>query len=50
MHSSGPRSEFGSLWHANLCGPWARFETFRSALWKPDEIPDVVERLVIGGA
>lgn len=48
MHSSGPCSDFGSLWHANLCGPWARFETFRSALWKPDDIPDVVERLVIG--
>jgi acyl-homoserine lactone acylase PvdQ len=49
MHSSGLRSDLGSLWHANLCGPWTRFETFRSALWKPDEIPDVVERLVIGG-
>lgn len=44
-HSSGPRGDLGSLWHANLCEPWSRFETFRSALWKPHEVPDVLERL-----
>lgn len=47
MHSSGPRGDLGSLWHANLCEPWARFETFRSALWKPHEVPDVLERIRI---
>jgi hypothetical protein len=46
-HSSGPRGDKGSVWHANLCGPWTRFETFRSALWRPHEVPDAVERLVV---
>ncbi|HYC00172.1 MAG TPA: penicillin acylase family protein [Candidatus Limnocylindrales bacterium] len=46
-HSSGPSADVGSAFHANLSGPWAKFEYFRSCLWKPNEVPDVVERLVI---
>lgn len=46
-HSSGPSGDPGSAWHANLCGPWARFEYFRSALGPADQVPDPVERLVV---
>jgi len=48
-HSSGPRGDKGSAWHGNLSASWARFEHFRSALWRADEVPDPVERLVIEG-
>ena len=33
---------------AGLSKPWHRFEYFRSALWRADEVPDPVERVVIG--
>ncbi len=46
-HSSGPSGDIGSLFFANLTPAWQRFEYFRSALWKPDEVPNPVERLVI---
>ncbi|RIL05335.1 MAG: hypothetical protein DCC71_10750 [Proteobacteria bacterium] len=46
-HSSGPSGDPGSAWHANLSGPWSRFEMFRSALWKADEVPDALERSVV---
>jgi penicillin amidase len=47
-HSSGPSGDIGSPFFANLSAPWYRFEYFRSALWKPDEVPNVVERVVVG--
>jgi penicillin amidase len=47
-HSSGPSGDPGSAWHANLSAPWSRFELFRSALWRPADVPDAVERVVIG--
>ena len=47
-HSSGPSGDPGSAWHANLSAPWSRFELYRSALWRPDEVPDTVERIVLG--
>ena len=47
-HSSGPSGDVGSMFFANLTPGWQRFEYFRSALWKPDEVPNPVERLVIG--
>ncbi len=46
-HSAGPRGDPGSAWYGNLSASWHRFEYFRSALWKPGEVPDPVERLVI---
>jgi penicillin amidase len=46
-HSSGPSGDPGSAWHANLCGPWSRFEFFRAALGPADSVPDVVERVVV---
>lgn len=49
-HSSGPSGDPGSAWHANLSQPWLRFELFRSALWSAGEVPDVVERVVVGPA
>lgn len=49
-HSSGPSGDPGSAHHANLCGPWSRFEYFLSALWPPDEVPDPVERVVLEGS
>ncbi|MBI3783911.1 MAG: penicillin acylase family protein, partial [Deltaproteobacteria bacterium] len=48
-HSSGPSGDIGSTFFSNLSRPWLRFEYFRSALWRPEEIPDPVERIVIAG-
>jgi len=47
-HSSGASGDAASFFHDNLSAPWSRFEMFRSCLWKADEVPDVVERVVIG--
>jgi penicillin amidase len=47
-HSSGPSGDVGSMFFANLTAPWSRFEYFRSALWRPEDVPNPVERLVIG--
>jgi hypothetical protein len=33
------------VFFANLSRPWHRFEYFRSALWKAEEVPDKVEHL-----
>jgi penicillin amidase len=46
-HTSGPSGDVGSTFYANLSAPWYRFEYFRSALWKPDEVPDPSERVSI---
>jgi len=48
-HSSGPSGDIGSSFFANLTAPWLRYEYFRAALWKADEVPNVVERLVLNG-
>jgi penicillin amidase len=48
-HSSGPSGDVSSTFYANLSLPWHRFEHFRSALWKPAEVPDPAERVVIDG-
>jgi penicillin amidase len=47
-HTSGPSGDVGSAFFANLTQSWYRFEYFRSALWKPEEVPNVVERVVVG--
>ena len=49
-HSSGPSGDVGSAFFKNLTPAWSRGEYFRSALWKPQDVPDVVERLVIDPA
>jgi penicillin amidase len=46
-HSSGPSADANSIFFANQSAPWLRFEYFRSALWKPHDIPDPIERVVI---
>jgi len=47
-HTSGPSSDIGALaFGRGLTAAWHRFEYFRSALWKAEEVPNVVERLVI---
>jgi hypothetical protein len=46
-HSSGPSADPRTTYFGGLSTPWSRFEYFRSALWKPREIPDPVERLVV---
>jgi len=46
-HSSGPSADPRTIFFANLSAPWHRFEYFRSALWKPHEVPDPVERVVV---
>jgi len=48
-HTSGPSGDVASAFFAGLTPGWYRFEYFRSALWKPDEVPNPVERVVIGG-
>jgi acyl-homoserine lactone acylase PvdQ len=48
-HSSGPSADPRNLLFANCSAPWQRFEYFRSALWQADEVPDVIERVNIGG-
>jgi penicillin amidase len=47
-HSTGPSADPSTAFFANLSAPWQRFEYFRSALWKPDEVPEPVERVRIG--
>lgn len=49
-HTSGPSGDVGSSFYGSLTQPWLRFEYFRSALWKPADVPQVVERLLIPGA
>lgn len=46
-HSSGPSGDVSSTFYANLSDPWHRFEYFRSALWRAEEVPDVAERAVV---
>lgn len=46
-HHSGPSGDVGSLFYANLSKPWLRFEYFRSALWKPHEVPTRLEHVVV---
>jgi acyl-homoserine lactone acylase PvdQ len=46
-HSAGPSADPHSVFFANLSAPWHRFEYFRSALWKADEVPNRVEHLTI---
>lgn len=46
-HSAGPSADPHSTFFANLSAPWHRFEYFRSALWKADEVPSRVEHLRI---
>jgi penicillin amidase len=46
-HSGGPSADPRTTYFANLSGPWHRFEYFRSALWRADEVPEPVERLVV---
>jgi penicillin G amidase len=47
-HSSGPSADPSSTFFAGATEGWYRFEYFRSALWPAAEVPDVVERVVVG--
>ena len=49
-HSTGPSADPHTAFFANLSGPWQRFEYFHSALWKPDDVPNVIERVRLEGA
>jgi acyl-homoserine lactone acylase PvdQ len=46
-HSAGPSGDPHSTFFANLSAPWHRFELFRSALWKAEDVPSKVEHLRI---
>jgi penicillin amidase len=46
-HSAGPSGDPNSAFFANLSAPWHRFEYFRSALWKADDVPHKVEQVRI---
>jgi penicillin amidase len=47
-HSAGPSADPHSTFFANCSAAWHRFEYFRSALWKPDDVPDKQEHVRIG--
>lgn len=46
-HSAGPSADPRTTFFAAGAAQWHRFEYFRSALWKPDDVPDVRERVRI---
>jgi penicillin amidase len=47
-HTSGPSGDIGAVaFGRGLSAAWYRFEYFRSALWKAEEVPNVLERLVV---
>lgn len=46
-HSSGHSGDAFSSWFATGSHAWLRGEYFLSALWKPEDVPDVVERVVV---
>jgi penicillin amidase len=46
-HTSGPSGHPDSRYFDSCTKEWRQFTYFKSALWQPHEIPDVVERLVV---
>ena len=48
-HSAGPSADPRTAFFGNLSASWHRFEYFRSALWKADEVPNVLERVTVAG-
>ncbi len=46
-HCAGPSADPGTTFFANLSAPWHRFEYFRSALWRPEEVPEPVEHVLV---
>lgn len=44
-HSAGPSADPDSPFFRTGAEAWQRFAYFRSALWEPDAVPNVVERL-----
>jgi penicillin amidase len=46
-HTSGPSGDVGSSFYSNLSAPWLHFEYFRSSLWRPEDVPNPSERVVI---
>ncbi len=44
-HSAGPSADFRSPLFRAGADAWRRFEYFRSALWEPADVPNVIERL-----
>ncbi|MCX8073953.1 MAG: penicillin acylase family protein [Candidatus Binatia bacterium] len=49
-HSSGPSGNPNSRYFDSCTTDWRRFDYFKSALWQPHEIPDVVERVIVPAA
>ena len=46
-HSTGPAADPNSPFYKELAQQWHKFEYFRSALWKADKVPNVVERVIL---
>lgn len=46
-HSSGPSGDPTTTYFAAGTEEWYRFRYFRAALWSAEEVPDVVERIVV---
>ena len=46
-HSAGPSADARSTFFRSGTEAWQRFEYFRSALWQAEDVPNVIERLVI---
>jgi len=49
-HSSGPSADPRTTFFSNLSPGWYRCEYFRSALWRPEEVPEPVEHMIAPGA
>jgi penicillin amidase len=46
-HSAGPSADPRTTFFRSGAESWQRFEYFRSALWPADDVPNVVERVVV---
>lgn len=49
-HSSGPSGDPETPYFHTLSEGWAQFRWFKSALWSADEVPHVIERVIVRGS
>lgn len=48
-HSCGPSADPETPYFHSVAEQWLQFRYFRSALWAADEVPDVIERVIVRG-
>lgn len=49
-HSSGPSADPETPYFRSLSDQWARFTWFKSALWTAEQVPQVIERVIVRGS